>query len=96
LGEEKIKMIGTIVHIGNGEHQGRKFGFVYCEELKRRVFFHFSKFRGLIPEINQVVEFELAPGRPGQPDKGINVRPISNLDAGAAALATPLQTEGGR
>lgn len=80
-------MVGVIVHIGSGEHAGRKFGFIYCDELKRRVFFHFSKFRGgLTPEINQVVEFEVAPGKPGQPDKAVNVRPVTN-DAGASALA---------
>jgi hypothetical protein len=53
------------------------------------VFFHWRTFRGGVrPEVNQIVEFELAPGKPGQPDKGVNVRPVSNLDAGANALAS--------
>ncbi len=82
-------MIGTVVHIGAGEHTNRQFAFLYCEELRRRVFFHFRHFRGgLKPELNQVCEFDLAAGLPGQPDKAINVRPIINaVDAGALALA---------
>jgi hypothetical protein len=79
-------MIGTVVHIAQGEHPGRKFAFLYCEELRRRVFFHWCKFRGgLKPEIGQIVEFELAPGKPGLPDRAINVLPVGN-DAGADAL----------
>ena len=82
-------MIGVIVHVAQAEHPGREFAFLYCEELRRRVFFHWRTFRGGIrPEVNQIVEFELAPGKPGQPHKGVNVRPVSNLDAGANALAS--------
>ena len=82
-------MIGTVVHIGAGEHTNRQFAFLYCEELRRRVFFHFRHFRGgLKPEINQIVEFDLAPaGLPGHPDRATNVRPVSN-DAGATALTS--------
>ena len=82
-------MIGTVVHIGAGEHTNRQFAFLYCEELRRRVFFHFRYFRGgLKPEINQIVEFDLAPaGLPGQPDKAVNVRPLTN-DAGVNALVS--------
>jgi hypothetical protein len=89
LGEDEIKMIGVVVYVATGEHTGRKFAFVYCEELGRRVFFHWHKFRGgLKPVIGEQVQFELAPaGIPGRPDVAVDVRPISNaVDAGASAL----------
>lgn len=88
---EKVsnKMTGTIVRF----FDERGFGFIYCDELKRRVFFHISKFGGAPnPEVNQVVTFDLAPGKEGQPDKAINVMVVPV--AGLAALATP-QAEGG-
>ena len=72
-------MIGTVVHVNP-----KGFGFTYSEDLKRRVFFHFAKFSGAPnPEVNMVVEFELAPGFPGQPDKAINVRVVNVVQPAA-------------
>jgi cold shock CspA family protein len=71
----------------------RQFGFIQCDELKRRVFFHVSEFRSDVPQINHLVEFDLAADLKGHPQKAINVTTISSLcliNAGADALKAGL------
>jgi cold shock CspA family protein len=67
-------------------NQDRGFGFIYSDEVKRRVFFHISEFSGAqTPVVNQTVTFDLIPDkRPGQPYKATNVvaaAPVAGLDA---------------
>ena len=65
----------------------RQFGFIQCEELKRRIFFHSSEFKSGIPEVGQLVEFELAPDLKGHPEKAIKIVVSSvGVNAGANAL----------
>lgn len=53
------------------------FGFIFSEELGRRVFFHVADFNGPNPAIGDVVEFKLGPSKtPGKPDQAINVVPL--------------------
>lgn len=77
-------MNGHVVHFNQ-----KGFGFIYSDELKRRVFFHVSTLIGAeTPEINQAVTFDLTPaGKPGQPDKAVNVKVVeSTVTAGIDAL----------
>ena len=65
----------------------RWFGFIHCNELKRRIFFHSSEFKSGTPEVGQLVEFELAPDLKGHPEKAVKIVVLPVVDAGAAALA---------
>jgi cold shock CspA family protein len=67
----------------------RQFGFIQCDELKRRIFFHVSQFNSGTPELNQLVEFEVAPDLKGHPEKAVNivVSAVAGVNAGANALA---------
>jgi cold shock CspA family protein len=84
-------MNGNVVH-----YNPKGFGFIYSHELKRRIFFHISQLSGAeVTRANQRVTFDLAPaGKPGHPDKAINVvviedKPIT-FDVGASALQAGL------
>lgn len=64
-------MIGVIAYW----NPAKGFGFIYSDELKRRIFFHISQYRGPKPEADQVVEFDLAPGFHGHLEKqAVNVK----------------------
>lgn len=53
------------------------FGFIFSEELGRRVFFHVTDFNGPNPAIGDLVEFELGRSKtPGKPDQAFNVIPL--------------------
>jgi cold shock CspA family protein len=74
-------MQGIVVHY-NG---ARGFGFLYSDEIKRRVFFHVTEFTGAkVPSVNQFVEFELARDKRSDKDKAIKItvlEPTAGLDA---------------
>jgi cold shock CspA family protein len=58
----------------------RGYGFLFCKELGRRVFFHIADVNGPDPSINDHVEFELGPSRhPGKPDAAVNVTPVGGV-----------------
>ena len=66
----------------------KHIGFLFCEELDRRVFFHEAAWhRAVPPVIGEQVTFDLKPsGIAGLPDKAADVRPIVN-SIGIGALA---------
>ena len=52
------------------------YGFVFNDEIKRRVFFHIRNWhRSTDPVVGDEVSFELGPGKPGKSDVAINVTP---------------------
>lgn len=53
------------------------YGFVFNDEINRRVFFHIRDWhRATDPAVGDEVSFELGPSRkPGRPDTAINVTP---------------------
>jgi hypothetical protein len=66
-----MKYQGTVV---TAKHT---YGFVFCRELNRRVFYHVGSVNGPDPKIGDSVTFELAASRtPGQPDAAVNVTPV--------------------
>jgi cold shock CspA family protein len=78
-----MKLNGVITHFNE-----RGFGFLFCSELGRRVFFHATAFnRASDPVVGEPVAFELAPAKvAGKPDMAVNVAPIGDM-AGAAGLS---------
>jgi cold shock CspA family protein len=57
------------------------YGFLFSEEVGRRIFFHFSNFnRATNPQAEEKVEFQLAPAKnPANPDAAVNVTPVVTL-----------------
>lgn len=75
-----IRYQGTVVSFM------KAYGFMFCTELGRRVFFHVTDLNSPDPNIGDVLEFELAPSRsPEKPDQAVNIHPATN--AGVDALA---------
>ena len=68
--------------------QSRQFGFLFSEELDRRVFFHISHWhRGSQPIVGEIVTFNLKPSAiAGKEDKAIDVWPANTV--GISALAS--------
>jgi cold shock CspA family protein len=62
------------------------FGFLYTQEISRKVFFHIRDWNQVLePVVGDRVRFEMAASRiPGRPDAAINV---TLIHAGADALA---------
>jgi cold shock CspA family protein len=72
-------MQGIVVHY----NQARGFGFIYSDELQRRVFFHASHVTGTsVAQVNHQCTFELAAGKPGLPEQAVKVlvAPLAGLD----------------
>ena len=61
------------------------FGFLFNDEINRRVFFHISEWhRATEPKVGEGVTFELGPSRiQGKPEAAVNVIPF---DTGADAF----------
>jgi len=78
------RYVGTIAAFIETKH----IGFLFCEELDRRVFFHEAAWhRAVPPVIGEQVTFDLKPsGIAGLPDKAVDVRPSAN-SIGISALA---------
>jgi cold shock CspA family protein len=82
-------------YVGNVAHwiPARAFGFVFCDELSRRVFFHIAHWhRSTPPVVGEVVTFNLSTSAiEGKPDKAVDVTPVTpapiRTDVRAAALA---------
>jgi hypothetical protein len=70
------------------------YGFLWSEEVGRRVFFHVADLAGPDPSVGDEMEFSLAPSRkPGFPDQAVNVRLIKKANhPGAAALGSKITT----
>ena len=65
------------------------FGFLFCNDLKRRVFFHVSGWNRVTEPVDgELVTFELGPARiPGKPDEAVNVTPVTaSIDAGPSKI----------
>jgi cold shock CspA family protein len=58
----------------------RGFGFLFSEQLSRRVFFHATQWnRASEPTVNEMCKFKLAPSKfPGQADIAIEVTPLKS------------------
>jgi cold shock CspA family protein len=55
-------------------NSAKVFGFVFCPDLHRRVFFHVTEVNGINPSIGDKVEFELGPSRtPGKPEVAVKI-----------------------
>jgi cold shock CspA family protein len=76
-------MQGKVVYI----HKSRNFGFIWSDELQRRVFFHVSQIKNGVLQESQQCLFELASGKPGLPEQAVKVviSPQAGLDALRAA-----------
>jgi cold shock CspA family protein len=60
-----------------------QYGFLWNDELGRRVFFHVKNYNGMMPCVGDEVSFELkASVFYGKPDEATNVTPV--------ALGTPV------
>ncbi len=62
----------------------KTYGFIYCVELGRRIFFHVSQFqRATDPVVGERVIFSVGPAnKPNLPDVAVNVQPTPDgLDA---------------
>lgn len=72
------KYLGVVVRFSE-----KGFGFLFNDELNRRVFFHISEWhRATEPIVGEGATFELAPSRiPGKPDAAFNVTPLSKGSA---------------
>lgn len=47
--------------------EDKPFGFIYCVDLKRRVFYHQSEVHGVNPKVGDELTFELGPSKtPGK------------------------------
>lgn len=56
------------------------FGFIFSQELGRRVFYHVGSVNGANPILGDRVEFELAASRtPGKPDAAVNIVPFGGV-----------------
>ena len=75
---------GTVVYF----NEPKGYGFIWCDELKRRVFFHVCHLAALVAQVKQQVRFEIAPGKPGYPDMGVRVVIVE--PAGVTALAAKI------
>jgi cold shock CspA family protein len=50
------------------------FGFLYCDELRRRVFFHIKHLHGPEPLVGEILEFSLGPSPfPGKQDEAVEI-----------------------
>lgn len=85
--------------ISNEKYQGivvvfkQAYGFLWSEELGRRVFFHVADVAGPDPEVGDLMEFSLAPARKpgGFPDQAADVRLVKKaVHPGVAALASKI------
>jgi cold shock CspA family protein len=70
------KYLGVVVH-----WNPKGFGFLFNDEVNRRVFFHASAWnRATEPVVGEGATFELAPSRvPGKPEAAINVTPVGGV-----------------
>jgi cold shock CspA family protein len=69
------------------------YGFIWCDEVGRRIFFHIADFMAPAdPTIGDEVEFSLTPSRKsGFPDQAASVRVIKKAASpGAAALSSKI------
>jgi len=66
------RKLGVIVH-----WSGKGYGFLFNDEVNRRVFFHASQWnRATDPEVGEGATFALAPAPvQGKPDVAVNVTP---------------------
>ena len=53
------------------------YGFAYCEQLERRVYFHIRDWHsGVVPVVGDEIKFNLGPSRAaGKPELAVDVRP---------------------
>jgi cold shock CspA family protein len=77
--------VNTKTYRGEVARFKQAYGFIFCEELRRKIFFHFAEYQSAHdPVIGQAVTFELVPddSKPNMPDKAVNVVPVQGgLDA---------------
>jgi hypothetical protein len=53
------------------------YGFIFCKELNRRVFYQLGSVNGPDPKAGDLVEFQLAPSKTaGKPEAAVNVTPV--------------------
>jgi cold shock CspA family protein len=82
---------GIVVHF----HPLKGFGYIHCESLNRRFFFHVSHWHHVqLPLINQPVTFNTKEsGVVTQPDKAVDVRPVLSASITPDALVNTLSRE---
>ena len=58
-----MKYLGAVVYFD------KSWGYLFCDVLGRRVFFHVTAIKGVNPKIGDFVQFELGPSlTPRKPD----------------------------
>jgi cold shock CspA family protein len=72
--------VGQVVKVQQTDAGG--FGFIIARGTdKRRVFFHFDDCAGDLPQMNDLVQYQLArPRKPGQNPKAKNVRILARAE----------------